>query len=150
MKRTMGILIAALLLGVAATAGADDKAILKKAHEEKGAPAISGKISVEKAKGANAYTVAELYANGARLNGKTVVVRAKVVKVSPQIMGKNWIHLRDGSGEPEKGNNNLVVTSQDLPMVGDVVTAGGTLRKDKDFGSGYKYSVIMEEANVKP
>jgi hypothetical protein len=60
-------------------------------------------------------------------------------------MGKNWVHLRDGSGDAGKGTNNIVVTSQEDPKVGDVVTARGTLYKDKDFGAGYKYPVILEE-----
>jgi len=114
------------------------------------APATSEPIKVEKAKGADAYTVAEAYDKAAKLDKKTVVVRGKVVKVSKGIMGKNWAHLRDGSGDAGKGTNNLVVTTQDLPKVGDVVTAKGTLYKDKDFGAGYKYQVIVEEATLKP
>ena len=113
------------------------------------APATSEPITVEKAKGADAYTVSEAYEKAAKLDKKTVVVRGKVVKVSKGIMGKNWVHLRDGSGDPGKGTNNLVVTTQDVPIVGDVVTAKGTLYKDKDFGAGYKYQVIVEEASVK-
>lgn len=113
-------------------------------------PASSTPIKVEKAKGADACTVSETYEKAGKLDRKTVVVRGKVVKVSKGIMGKNWVHLRDGSGDPEKGTNNLVVTTQDVPKVGDVVTAKGTLHKDKDFGSGYKYQVIIEEATVKP
>ena len=114
------------------------------------APAISEPIKVEKAKGADAYTVAETYEKAGKLDKKAVVVRGKVVKVSKGIMGKNWVHLRDGSGDPGKGTNNLVVTTQDVPNIGDVVTAKGTLYKDKDFGSGYKYQAIVEEATVKP
>ena len=114
------------------------------------APATSEPIKVEKAKGADAYTVSEAYEKAGKLDKKAVVVRGKVVKVSKGIMGKNWVHLRDGSGDPGKGTNNLVVTTQDDPKIGDVVTAKGTLYKDKDFGSGYKYQVIVEEATVKP
>ena len=113
------------------------------------APATSEPIKVEKAKGADAYTVSEAYEKAGNLDKKAVVVRGKVVKVSKGIMGKNWVHLRDGSGDPGKGTNNLVVTTQDDPNIGDVVTAKGTLYKDKDFGSGYKYQVIVEEASVK-
>ena len=105
-------------------------------------------ISVEKATGPDAYTVAEIYAKSASLNEKTAVVKAKVVKVSKAIMGKNWIHLQDGTGDAKKGTHNLVATSQDLPAVGDVVTMKGTVYKDKDFGYGYKYSVIMEKASI--
>jgi hypothetical protein len=114
------------------------------------APATSGPITVEKAKGADAYTVSEIYEKAGKLDKKTVSVRGKVVKVSKGIMGKNWVHLQDGSGDSGKGTNNLVVTSQDVPKVGDVVTARGTLYKDKDFGAGYLYKVIVEEATVKP
>jgi len=40
------------------------------------------------------------------------------------------------------------VTTQDVPDVGDVVTASGTMYKDKDFGAGYLYALIMEEASL--
>ncbi len=106
------------------------------------------KIKVDKASGPDAYTVSEVHEKSAALNEKTVVVRAKVVKVSEGIMGKNWIHLQDGTGNPTLQTNKLVVTSQELPAVGDVVTVKGTVYKDKDFGSGYRYSVIMEKATI--
>lgn len=106
-------------------------------------------IKVEKASSPNAYTVAELFEKSADLDKKAIVVKGKVVKVSAGIMSKNWVHIQDGSGDPAKGNQDLVVTSQDLPSVGDIVTASGTLYKDKDFGSGYKYNVIVEEASIK-
>ncbi len=107
------------------------------------------KIQIEKASGPDAYTVAELYEKTAALDKKTVIVRGKVVKVSSGIMGRNWLHIQDGSGKQEDGSNDLVVTSKDVAAVGDVVTVNGTLYKDKDFGSGYKYDVIVEEASIK-
>ena len=113
------------------------------------APVPSEPIKVEKAKGADAYNVSETYEKAGKLDKKTVVVRGKVVKVSKGIMGKNWVHLRDGSGDSRKGTNNLVVTTQEVPEVGDVVTAKGILYKDKDFGAGYLYKVIVEEATLK-
>ena len=103
------------------------------------------KIEVEKAQGSDAYTISELIAKSAVLDNRKVVVRGKVVKVSEQIMGKTWIHIIDGSSPT---NGKLVVTSHDLPKVGDVVTVSGILHKDKDFGSGYKYTVIIEDATV--
>jgi len=106
------------------------------------------RITVEKAAGQNAFTVAEAYSGRKKLNNKEVSVRGKVVKVSPGIMQRNWIHLQDGTGNARKGTHNLVVTSQDLPAVGDVVTATGVLHKDKDFGGNYRYSVIIEDAKV--
>ena len=106
------------------------------------------KISVLKATGANAYTVKEIFANSTKLNKKMVVIKGKVVKVSAKIMGKNWIHIQDGTGTAVTANHDLVCTSKDMADVGDVITVSGTLAKDKDFGGGYKYAVIVEDATV--
>jgi len=111
-------------------------------------PKLPEKISVEKASGPDAYTVSEIHEKASTLNQKTAVVKGKVVKVSEGIMGKNWIHLQDGTGDVAQQTNKLVTTSQDLPTVGDIVTMKGTIYKDKDFGSGYKYGVIMENASI--
>jgi hypothetical protein len=114
--------------------------------------AVSGKdakIAVAKATGANAYTVQEIFANSGKLNKKKVVVSGKVVKVSAGIMGKNWIHIQDGTGTQAKKNHNLVCTSKDMADVDDVVTISGVLAKDKDFGGGYKYNAIVEESTIK-
>jgi len=105
-------------------------------------------VQVEKATGPNAYTVGEIFKKRIALNKKTVVVKGKVVKVSAGIMDTNWIHLQDGTGDPKKSAHDLVVTSDDLPSVGDVVTMKGAIVKDKDFGGGYKYTVIMEKASI--
>ena len=105
-------------------------------------------VKVEKATGADAYTVGEIFSKRTSLDKKTAVVRGKVVKVSAGIMGKNWIHVQDGTGDASEGTNKLVVTSDDMPAVGDVVTVKGTVSKDKDFGAGYKYNVIMEKASI--
>ena len=113
------------------------------------ATAKEAKISVPKATGANAYTVEGLYTNSAKLDKKKVVVKGKVVKVSSGIMGKNWIHIQDGSGSQSKGTHNMVCTSKETANMGDVVTVSGTLAKDKDFGAGYKYSAIIEDAKFK-
>ena len=112
-----------------------------------GAAVPFSKISVEKATGPNTYRIVDMYANQ-KLNGKKITVRGKVVKVSSGIMDRNWIHLQDGTGSPQKKNHNLVVTSHDLPDVGDIVTITGTLIRNKDFGSGYKYDVIVENAKI--
>ena len=122
----------------------------EKAPGSGGSVATGEKVKVEKAEGKNAYTVAELFTKSAKLNKKKVVVRGKVMKVSSGIMSKNWIHLQDGSGSEKKGTHDIVVTSKDLPLVGDVVTVTGTLAKDRDFGGNYKYKAIIEEATIAP
>jgi glutamate-1-semialdehyde aminotransferase len=72
--------------------------------------------------------------------------RGKVVKFSGGIMGRNWIHLRDGSGSATDKTNDLVVTTTEQAKVGDVVTAKGVVRVDKDFGAGYVYKALVEDA----
>jgi hypothetical protein len=103
---------------------------------------------VDKARGANAYTVAEVIAKNAELKDKTVLVRGKVVKYNPEIMKKNWVHLRDGSGSATTGTNDLLVTTNDATKVGDIVTAKGIVRTNKDFGAGYAYKVMIEQATL--
>lgn len=119
------------------------------------APLGSGKavvpfveLKIAKASGANAYTVADVFAKSASLNAKKVKIKAQVVKFSPQIMGKNWLHLQDGTGDPGKNTHDLVVTSAGKAEKGDVVTVEGVLAANKDFGSGYKYAVIVEDVTI--
>lgn len=111
-------------------------------------PEVTEKISVAKAEGADGRTIAELYGQRAPLKGKTVAVRGKVVKFNGGIMGKNWIHLRDGSGTPEGKNNDLTVTTDAAAKVGDVVVAKGTVTTDRDFGAGYTYALLLEDAKL--
>jgi hypothetical protein len=105
-------------------------------------------VNVEKAEGKNAFTVADLYEKAASLKDKDVVVKGKVVKVSLGIMGKNWLHLQDGTGKSDKGTHDMLVTTDGEAAVGDTVTATGSLRKDKDFGAGYAYEVMIEDAKI--
>lgn len=107
-----------------------------------------GDVKVPKATGADAKTVAEVFAARAALKDQTVAVRGKVVKASSGIMGRNWLHLRDGSGSPEKKDNDLTITSVQSAAVGDVVIVKGTVHVDRDFGAGYTYAVIVEDASV--
>lgn len=91
-------------------------------------------------------TVAEIFAGRKELNGKNVVLRGKVVKFLKGIMGKNWVHVKDGTGK--EGTDDLVVTTLAQAKIGDTVLVKGTVAADKDFGSGYRYDVIVEDANV--
>jgi hypothetical protein len=96
------------------------------------------------------YKVSELYKHRATLDKKQVTVKGKVVKVSSGIMNRNWIHLQDGSGSTATKDNDLTVTTtNEAPAKGKVVTISGTLAKDKDFGSGYFYQVIVEGATIR-
>jgi len=112
------------------------------------APAPMEVGKVDKATGADALTVAEAWAKKNSLKEKSVTIRGKVVKYNPGVMGKNWLHLQDGSGDAGKGTHDITVTSQDPATKGDVVTIKGVVRVDKDFGAGYTYALIVEEAKV--
>jgi hypothetical protein len=103
---------------------------------------------VAKASGPEGRTVAEIVNGKSGLKDKTVQVRGQVVKVNLGIMGKNWIHLQDGSGAAADGSNDILVTTQDKAAIGDIVSAKGTLRTDVNFGPGYTYAVMIENATV--
>jgi len=105
-------------------------------------------VKVEKSNAQNGYTVAELFAKAVNLNDQKVTVKGQVVKVSPNIMGKNWHHIQDGTGDPAKNTHDLVVTSSALVEKGTIISFEGVLAADKDFGSGYRYDVLIEDAVV--
>jgi hypothetical protein len=115
-------------------------------HPMPAAPTESVDLSgIAKADGGK--TVAEVFAEKDQLAGQPVLVRGKVVKSNPDIMGKNWLHVRDGSGV--EGTNDLTVTTAGaVPDVGDTVVVKGVLALNKDFGMGYEYDVIVEDAEV--
>ena len=115
------------------------------------ADSVHGKIAapvakvgkIKKAEGG--YTVSELFSKKAELKGKMVKVRGTVVKVSNSIMKTNWIHIQDGTGSA--GTKDIIFRAETATAnVGDVVLASGTLVTDQDFGYGYKYEVIVENA----
>ncbi len=106
--------------------------------------AVKKEIKVEKAEGG--ITLGELFANPTNYKGKTVTIRGEVVKYNEAIMGKNWVHIQDGSGTG--ASFDLTVTTADVVKVGDIVTFTGIINLNKDFGAGYVYEVIMEEAKM--
>jgi hypothetical protein len=91
-------------------------------------------------------TVAKIVTNAAKLKGKSVAVRGRVVKYNADIMGKNWIHLRDGSAAGDAGD--ILVTTAGHASVGDILTVKGVVNTDQDFGAGYAYKVLIEEATL--
>lgn len=132
-----------------AMAGGQAPAQLPEGH-----PNVQSRIAAEAAavdlsgieKAAGGYTVADLFARRSELAGKEVKVRGKVVKFSAQIMGRNWIHVQDGTGAA--GKNDLTVSTSETAKVGDMVVATGRLSTDKDFGYGYLYEVMIEDGKI--
>lgn len=119
-----------------------------------GHPALTGSAAAPKLdltgikRAAGGNTIQEIFAAKTKLAGKPVVVRGKVVKYNAQIMGKNWLHIQDGSGSAGKNDNDLTVTTATPAKLGDTVLVTGTVATDKDFGAGYKYTVILDDAKV--
>ena len=95
-------------------------------------------------------TVANLNQNKAGLGGKTISAQGKVVKVNNGIMGRNFVHVQDGSGDAAKGTNNLIVTSKQTANVGDQVAISGVVVVNRDFGAGYSYPLLIEDASITP
>jgi hypothetical protein len=105
-------------------------------------------VKVEKSTAQNGYTVGELFAEAVNLNEQKVTVKGRVVKISPNIMGKNWLHIQDGTGDPATNTHDLVVTSSAVVEKGAILSLEGVLAADKDFGFGYRYDVLIEDAVV--
>jgi hypothetical protein len=101
-------------------------------------------ITLEKQAGE--ITVAQVFANRSEYSAKEIEMRGVVVKINEQVMGKNWIHIQDGTSD--NGNFDLTITSADLPNLNDEITVKGKIILNKDFGYGYTYEVIMEDAKV--
>jgi hypothetical protein len=99
-------------------------------------------VKVEPADGG--ITIEKLFSQKSTYSGKSVKIRGEVVKFSPEIMGKNWIHIQDGTASGI--DYDLTITTMEKVNVGDVVVFEGNITLDKDFGAGYAYSLIMEDA----
>lgn len=102
-------------------------------------------ISVEPVEGG--ITIGDLFSNKAAHADKTVLIRGQVTKVNRAILQKNWVHLQDGTSAGDKFD--LTITTQENVNIGDVVTFEGKIVLNKDFGAGYKYDVLMEDAKLK-
>lgn len=116
---------------------------LKSAHSQ---PSLATGNFVEKP----FYTVEEVHRFADRLKGKRIKVKGKVYKVARDIMRRDWVHIGDGTGEEATLTDDLVFTATDASIkAGDRVVAEGTLATDKDFGFGYRYRVLAEDATFR-
>ena len=96
----------------------------------------------------NRIKLSDLFKNKNNFNQKKIIVSGSCVKANYQIMNRNWFHIQDGSTHDGK-NLDLTITSQDQIQVGDKVVFEGVISLQKDFGAGYKYEIIMEDAKKK-
>jgi hypothetical protein len=121
----------------------DEKMEIKASHSNI-ATSKDGSIKVESLK--DGYSIEQIYAKKSSLENKTVKVKGVVVKVNNEIMGTNWIHIQDGTGND--GTHDLLVTTSETVQVGKTIIAEGKVIKDKDFGSGYFYDVLLEKCKI--
>lgn len=103
---------------------------------------------VKKAEGEQGRTVAEVHAERRKLRGQKVRVRGVVVKRVAGVLNRVFVHVRDGSGKAQNGDHDLTVTTTVEPAVGSTVLYEGTVTTDRDFGSGYTYPVMVEDAVI--
>ena len=94
----------------------------------------------------NLKTVADINQNMTTLAGQTVSAQGKVVKVNNGIMGRNFVHIQDGTGDDT--SNNLMVTSKQTAKVGDQIAISGVVVLNRDFGGGYSYPLLIEDASI--
>lgn len=94
-------------------------------------------------------TVEALNVEKSQLKDKRVAFKGKVVKVNNNIMKKNFLHIQDGTGK-EGSTNDITVTSAQTAKEGDIVNVVGKVTLDRDFGAGYTYALIVEEAAITP
>jgi uncharacterized protein YbbK (DUF523 family) len=87
-------------------------------------------------------SIADIVSNASRFAGKKVKVQGEVMKVNDAIMDRNWIHLEDGSAD----DYDFVITSNVSVSVGQKVVFEGLISTDRDFGAGYTYALLMEDA----
>jgi len=131
-----------------AVIGEDGKALIPKGHGDapEAVPGAATELAgIERAEGGK--TVGEILDEKASLAGQEVTVRGRVVKFTPGVMGKNWIHLQDGT-TGAGGANDVTVTSDKMAEVGNTILVRGVVGIDRDFGFGYEYDLIIEDAAI--
>lgn len=104
------------------------------------------KLDIQISQPGGAVSIGELYEKREAYSGKQITVRGQVTKINTSIMGRNWIHIQDGTSSGE--SFDLTITTDHQPKDGDIVTYSGILNLNKDFGMGYFFAVILEEAKV--
>ncbi len=126
-------------------AGRAKKDVLSSAHTQIKSNAKTD-VKVEPLQGG--VTVKEIYEKLNELKGKKIKIRGVVTRYNPNIMGKNWIHIQDGT--MFNNHADITVTTQDETKEGETIVVEGTLEADKDFGAGYRYDAIIENATIAP
>jgi hypothetical protein len=101
-------------------------------------------VSVEPLK--DGYTIEKVYSMKEKIAGKTIKIKGKVTKYNGNIMGRNWIHIQDGTGSDDTAD--LLITSSEEASIGQALVFEGTVAVNKDFGAGYSYKVLLENGKI--
>jgi hypothetical protein len=130
-----------LVSGITKLEASPDGSAVDRALAQHQDPSTAPKESVPSA---GLVKISELLTNSSKYEGQIVTVKGRCVKINKMIMGRNWVHIDDGS---VSGKDLTITTMADVP-VGTNATMTGTIVLNRDFGAGYKYDVIMEDARV--
>jgi hypothetical protein len=148
------IIMLAAFLAIVSCKGPGSGPLVKESFDKKEeAPVMagqksSGPVKTEKINGEiqpceGCVRISDLFSGKKSYDGKVIRITGKVTKFNAGIMGRNWVHLQDGS--EFEGEYDLTVTTAGVATVGDVMTFEGKIALDKDFGYGYFYKIIMED-----
>lgn len=116
-----------------------------KQHNSNSTSGRKAEVEVEALDG---FSIEKLYATKDEKVGQSLKIKGVVVRFNEKIMDVNWVHIQDGTGSADKGDFDLTITTQDVVSIGDTVVFEGSLHLNKDFGAGYFYPVIMENASL--
>jgi hypothetical protein len=122
----------------------DQSKSMSMSTEKHQAKVITARADVKVEPCADCITIAKLLADKKAYAGKVIKVKGQVTKYNAGILGKNWVHIQDGT-EFEDGFD-LTVTTDITAAMGQIVTFEGKIALDKDFGYGYSYAIMMEDA----
>jgi len=125
----------------ATNAHAKDTALTNHGNQVKSEKLV---LNIKPATGA--ISISELFSKKDSYSGKSVKITGQITKYNADIMGKNWIHLQDGT--ETDGKYDLTVTTKITAKIGDVITLEGKITLNKDLGYGYKYEVLLEDADI--
>jgi hypothetical protein len=151
------LILAAAFFTIVSCKGPGSGPLVKESFDKKDAPQVmagqksSGPVKTEKMNAKvepceGCVKLSDLFSGKKTYEGKTIKITGKVTKFNAGIMGKNWIHIQDGS--EYEGEYDLTVTTSGEAAVGDIVTLEGKITLDKDFGYGYFYKIIMEDGVI--
>lgn len=113
-------------------------------HQNDNTTAVKKDINIDQPAGA--ISIAQLFENPEKYKDQFVTIKGEVTKYNPSIMNVNWFHVQDGTDY--NGENDLTVTTTSTVVIGNVVTFKGKVTLNKDFGAGYFYKVIVEQAEI--